>query len=169
MTGQHAGLARAIATVGGLGERLPAPGTTAGSLPAAVLWWLACLAAPAPATRIALTAIGLLAAAAAGVWAAEVEVERRGARDPGPIVIDEVAGQWLTYLVALPFVPLTGAGPLALFAAAGFVLFRVFDVLKPWPIRSCEGFPGGVGVIADDLAAGWAAAVVLVIGWKILA
>ena len=169
MTAKHAGLARATATVGGLGERLPAPGPTAGSLPAAVLGWLACLAAPAPATRIALTAIGLAAATAAGLWAAEVEVARRGAHDPGPIVIDEVAGQWLTYLVALPFVPLAGAGPLALFAAAGFVLFRVFDVLKPWPIRSLEDFPGGLGVVADDLAAGWLAAVVLVIGWKIIA
>lgn len=169
MTGSLSRLARAVATVGGLGDRLPAPGTTAGSLPAAALWWLACLAVPAPTTRILMSALGLVAAVAAGLWAAEAEVERRGAPDPGPVVIDEVAGQWLTYLVALPFVALPDAGQLALFAGAGFLLFRLFDILKPWPIRSLESFPGGIGVIADDLAAGYGAALVLIIAWKLLA
>jgi phosphatidylglycerophosphatase A len=85
------------------------------------------------------------------------------------VVIDEVAGQWLTYLVALPFLPWITGGRLAVFAAAGFLLFRAFDILKPWPIRHFETFPGGVGVVADDLAAGYFAAVVLAIGWRLLA
>jgi len=167
MTTTSARLARVIATVGGLGERLPAPGTTAGSLPAAALWWGVCQGAPNTTVRIVLSAVALAAAAVVGVWAADREVERRGAHDPGPVVIDEVAGQWLTYLVALPFLPWITAGQLAVFAAAGFFLFRFFDILKPWPIRYFESFPGGVGVVADDLAAGYFAAIVLTIGWKL--
>jgi phosphatidylglycerophosphatase A len=114
-----------------------------------------------------MTAVALVAAAAVGLWASEKEALRRGASDPGPIVVDEIAGQWLTYLVALPFLALTSPGHLAVFAAAGFLLFRFFDVLKPWPIRACEKLPGGIGIVADDLAAGYFAAFALIIGWKI--
>jgi len=168
MTEQGSRLAHAIATMGGLGERLPAPGTTAGSLPAALLWWGGCLVVPTTSGRIAMTAVALVAAAGAGLWAAEKEAERRGASDPGPVVIDEVAGQWLTYLVALPFLPdLVSAPRLATIAGAGFLLFRFFDVVKPWPIRECEKLPGGIGIVADDLAAGYFAAFSLLIGWKI--
>jgi len=83
-------------------------------------------------------------------------------------VVDEIAGQWLTYLVALPFVPLQNSTHLAVFALAGFLLFRFFDIVKPWPIRAFERLPGGIGIIADDLAAGYFAAAVLAIGWKLL-
>ena len=165
----NARLARAIATIGGLGDRIPAPGTTVGSLPAGLLWWGACTALPTTTARIAITAIGLFAAAALGTWASEVEAERRNETDPRPIVVDEVAGQWLTYLVALPFVPLQSPIHLAVFALAGFLLFRFFDIVKPWPIRSFERLPGGIGIIADDLAAGYLAAAVLAIGWRVLA
>jgi phosphatidylglycerophosphatase A len=83
-------------------------------------------------------------------------------------VVDEVAGQWLTYLVALPFVPLQSSIHLAVFAFAGFLLFRFFDIVKPWPIRTLEQLPGGIGIIADDLLAGYFAAAVLAIGWRVL-
>ena len=165
----NARLARAIATIGGLGDHIPAPGTTVGSLPAYLLWWGACTAFPAATVRIAITAIGLFVAAAVGTWASEVEAQRRDKTDPRPIVIDEIAGQWLTYLVALPFVPLQNPIHLAVFALAGFLLFRFFDILKPWPIRSFERLPGGIGIVADDLAAGYFAAAVLAIGWRLLA
>jgi phosphatidylglycerophosphatase A len=168
MTEQESRLPRTIATLAGLGEKLPAPGTTAGSLPAAALWWVLCQVAPNTTGRIVVTAAALVVAAAAGVWAADIETARRKVSDPGAVVIDEVAGQWLTYLVALPFLPWLTTSQLAVFAAAGFLLFRVFDILKPWPIRRLEAFPGGLGVVADDLAAGYFAAVVLVIGWKLL-
>lgn len=157
-----------IATVGGLGDILPAPGTTAGSLPAAILWWGACQAATTNTTRIIVTAVALVIVAGVGIWASEAESRRRDTHDPRSVVIDEVAGQWLTYLVAIPFLPLLAGVPLAIFTAAGFLLFRFFDVVKPWPVRELEKFPGGIGIIADDLAAGYMAAFVLIVGWKVL-
>jgi phosphatidylglycerophosphatase A len=166
MTERSSRLAHAIATVGGLGERLPAPGTTAGSLPAALLWLAGCLLVPTTPARIAMTAVALVVVTGAGLWAAEKEADRRGAHDPGPVVVDEIAGQWLTYLVALPFVPVPTTTHLVVFTAAGFLLFRVFDVVKPWPVGACEQLPGGIGIVADDLAAGYIAAFALIIGWK---
>lgn len=160
-------LARAVATFGGLGDRLPAPGTTVGSLPPALLWFALCVVLPTNPLRLALTAVGLVAFAVLGIWAAEIEAVRRGEDDPRPIVVDEAAGQWLTYLVALPFLPVLSAAELAVFTAGGFLLFRFFDVIKIWPIRVFEKFEGGVGIVADDLAAGYFAAACLVIGWKI--
>ena len=169
MTSRSSQLARGIATLGGLGDRLPAPGTTVGSLSAFLLWWAACVAMPAATTRIIVTAVGLFVAAAVGTWASEVESLRRGEDDPGGIVIDEVAGQWLTYLVALPFVAPATSSHLAIFGAVGFLLFRFYDVVKPWPIRACEKLPGGIGIVADDLAAGYFAAATLAIGWRVFA
>jgi phosphatidylglycerophosphatase A len=165
----HQPLARAVATFGGLGDRLPAPGTTVGSLPPALLWMGLCMAVPTNQLRIALTAVGLVLFALVGIWSSEIEAERRGEGDPRPIVVDEAAGQWLTYLVALPFVPLLTPIQLAIFAAAGFFLFRFFDVVKVWPIKAFEKLPGGIGIVADDLAAGYFAAACLAIGWKVFA
>ena len=68
-----------------------------------------------------------------------------GRKDPGIVVVDEVVGQWVT-LAALPFTPVT--------AALGFLLFRVMDVVKPWPARDLERLPGGWGIMADDVMAG---------------
>jgi phosphatidylglycerophosphatase A len=147
-------LARHIATTFGLGDLLPAPGTTAGSLPAALLWWglTACL--PWPAVRLTATTFLVTAATVAGIWAGGVEAERRRTADPGAVVVDEVAGQWLTYLLALPYLSLTGWQSLASAVAAGFILFRLFDIVKPWPVNRLERLPGGLGIMADDLAAG---------------
>jgi phosphatidylglycerophosphatase A len=160
-------LARAVATFGGLGDRLPAPGTTVGSLLPALLWFGVCPALPSSSARLVVTAFGLVAFTIVGIWSAEVEAERRREGDPRPIVIDESAGQWLTYLVALPFVTLLTYAEFAIFAAAGFVLFRFFDIVKIWPIKAFEKLPGGIGIVADDLAAGYFAAACLIIGWRI--
>ena len=165
MTDNHA-LARIVATFGGLGARLPAPGTTVGSLPPALLWFGFCVALPATVTRIAFTAAGMVVLAVVGVWSAEIEARRLARNDPREIVVDEAAGQWLTYLVALPFVPLLTTAQLALFATVGFLLFRFFDVVKVWPISACEKLEGGIGIVADDLAAGYFAAACLAIGWR---
>jgi phosphatidylglycerophosphatase A len=98
----------------------------------------------------ALLPLGVGLALAAGLWA----IDRLGVTDdPGWVVIDEVAGQWTALLAAIQ------AGPLALLV--GFVLFRVFDILKPGPIRWAERLPGALGVMADDLLAGAAAALLL--------
>lgn len=91
----------------------------------------------------------LLAAAAlaflAGLWASGVYAQASGKEDPGPVVIDEVAGQWLT-LVLVPLDPVL--------YAAGFVAFRVFDVLKPWPANYFDqNLPGAWGIMTDDIAA----------------
>ena len=93
----------------------------------------------------------LLAAAIAlfpiGWWAAEIYVRADGDDDPGPVVVDEVVGQWLA-LLAVPATALH-------WIVAAFVLFRVFDILKPPPVGTAErGFKGGLGVMADDVLAG---------------
>jgi phosphatidylglycerophosphatase A len=162
-------LAKAVATFCGLGDRLPAPGTTVGSLPPAVVWFGLCTVLPTNRLRIVATAVGLVLFTVAGIWSSEIEAERRGSNDPRPIVVDEAAGQWLTYLVALPFLPLLTTTQLAIFAGVGFFLFRFFDVVKVWPIKAFEKLPGGIGIVADDLAAGYFAAACLAIGWRLLA
>ena len=88
---------------------------------------------------------GLIAAVfAAGVWAGTTAERFFGGIDPGPVVIDEVLGM----LVTLAFIPVGWSA-----ALAGFVLFRLFDVFKPWPARSLERLHGGLGVMADDAMA----------------
>ena len=77
-------------------------------------------------------------------------------KDPGWIVIDEVAGQSVALL------PAAFAGEnILLICAAAFILFRIFDILKPWPIRNAEKLPGGFGILLDDILAGICAAAVL--------
>jgi phosphatidylglycerophosphatase A len=89
---------------------------------------------------------------AIGIPAATLEARGCGKKDPSHVVIDEVAGQ----LVALLACPVRWQGLLA-----GFILFRVFDILKPPPIRSLEKLPEGTGIVVDDLGAGVYAWIVL--------
>jgi len=146
-------LAYHIATVLGLGDKLPAPGTTAGSLPAILGWWMAMLFLPTPSARLAATLVGAAVVLVVGVWASGGEGRRRGAEDPGPVVIDEVVGQWLTVVPALLLLENQTRLNLGMVAIAGFFLFRFFDVAKPWPVKNFEELPGGVGIMADDIAA----------------
>ncbi len=90
----------------------------------------------------------------AGTWAATRAEKLLGRKDPGAVVVDEVAGQ----LIAFLFVPLH-AGWWAIGAA--FVLFRLFDIWKPYPIRRLESLGGGLGIMADDVLAGIYAAIVM--------
>lgn len=80
-----------------------------------------------------------------------------GKKDPGEIVADEFAGQAVTFL----FLPMLGGKEVFIMTVGGFLLFRVFDIVKPWPIRRLEKLPEGWGVLCDDLLAGVYAAVVL--------
>ena len=89
------------------------------------------------ATIIALLTVGL--------WAATEAEHHFGGIDPGPVVIDEVVGM----LITLALVPVGLLG-----AIAGFVVFRILDVVKPWPARRLEHLPGGFGIILDDVMAG---------------
>ena len=141
-------LARVVATGFGSGYSPFAPGT-AGSAVGLLLFWP--LAARAwPWQLGACVAVFLVGVVAAGRVARSV-----GAEDPGLVVVDEVAGQWIT-LLALPFTPAV--------ALAGFLLFRVMDVVKPWPARDLERLHGGWGIMADDVMAGIYAHLVLRVG-----
>ncbi len=107
----------------------------------------------------------LLAAAAAiffiGWWAADRYARDTGIKDPGSVVIDEVAGQWL----ALAFVPMSAWSYIA-----GFALFRAADIFKPWPASLADRrLAGGFGIMLDDIIAGAYAGLALLMGVSILA
>jgi phosphatidylglycerophosphatase A len=128
-----------IATAAYCGYFPIAPGTVgsaAGLLVYAIAWWT-----QSPIVEVAVI-VGLFAA---GVWAATTAEQYFGGIDPGPVVIDEVVGMLMT----LAFIPVGWSG-----ALAGFLLFRVFDVLKPYPADRFEQLHGGLGVMADDAMAG---------------
>lgn len=134
-------VATVLATGFGSGLSPVAPGT-AGTLVAVPLgYFLTVSLAAGPA----LQAAAVVAVTAAAVWAAGVAAPRFGRKDPGQIVVDEIAG----YLVAVAFLP---AGWTTLVAA--FFLFRLFDIVKPPPCRRLEALPGGLGIVADDVMAG---------------
>ncbi len=95
--------------------------------------------------------LSIVAVALAGTWAGTRAEKLLGKKDPGAVVVDEVAGQLITFL----FVPWL-AGPWTIFA--GFLAFRVFDIWKPYPVRRLEGLGGGLGIMADDMLAGFYAA-----------
>lgn len=137
-----------LATWFGAGYLRPAPGTwgTLAALPFA--WALLHYGGP-----VALL-IASLAAYAVGSWAAEVYCRVTDSHDASEIVIDEVAGVWLT-LAILPAADLIGF-------LAGFLLFRFADIVKPWPIRWLDrNVKGGFGVMTDDMAAGLLAGALL--------
>ncbi len=142
-----------IATVFGAGYSPVAPGTVGSAITAFVLWLI-------PFSRGGLV-LFLVVVTAVGTWAAHVAERRLGGKDPGAIVIDEVAGMTLS-VVLFPLTPAVLLG--------GFVLFRIFDVVKPPPAHGSQRLGGGVGVMIDDLIAGLYALAVLaasraVLGW----
>lgn len=130
--------------------RVPfAPGTLGSLVAFPVVFLLACLH-----WSMATAAVLLLIAAA--VWIAGRAERQLGSRDPGAVVIDEIAGMCVTML-AIPLSFATGV--------AGFLLFRLFDIVKPPPIRQLDRrLQGGWGIVMDDVAAGIAANIVLRIG-----
>lgn len=149
------GLARVIATVAGVGYLKPAPGTW-GSLSALPLAWALHVWGGFP-----LLALATLAALAGGVWASAVFVGDNQIKDPPEIVIDEVAGQWTAlWAISLPAwmhgIEITVLWPGWISA---FLLFRLFDILKPGPIGWADRRGGAVGVMLDDIIAGIFAAV----------
>ena len=107
--------------------------------------------------------VGTVAVFAIGIWAAHGYEQALAVKDPGVIVIDEVAGQWVTLLAA-------GLSPMGMKPAAvllAFVLFRVFDVAKPWPVGWADRhLKGAFGIMADDIIAGlYGAAAVYAVLW----
>ena len=131
-------LAVFVATVAYCGYFPFAPGTigsAAGLLVYLPVWW-----AQSPAFEAGL----IVALFVLGAWAGTVAERYFGGIDPGPVVIDEVLGM----LVTLAFIPVGWTG-----ALAGFFLFRIFDIVKPFPANRLERLHGGVGVMADDAMA----------------
>lgn len=108
---------------------------------------------PALLTTLLLFAIFLVALV--GTWAATRAEKLLGKKDPGAVVVDEVAGQLITFL----FVPWQTTWTWTV--VAGFIAFRVFDIWKPYPVRRLEGLGGGLGIMADDMLAGFYAAAVM--------
>jgi phosphatidylglycerophosphatase A len=142
-----------LATAAGAGYSPVAPGT-AGSAVGILLYFLT-RHWPA-ASQIAL----LVTICVVGTWAANEAARHFNRKDPGHVVIDEVAGQLLTLLL----LGMDVAG-----ACLGFLLFRGLDIVKPWPARQFEAWPGGLGIMADDLMAGAYGWVILWAGAALLA
>ena len=132
-------LSVALATGGYIGKIPFAPGTF-GSVPGLLLY--AAMSRMRPGYAVCVAGVVILVA----VWAAGRAEKVMGQKDPGAIVIDEIAG------MAVVFTGLAWSWPLAV---GGFVLFRIFDIAKPFPIGWLEQrFEGGLGVVIDDVAAG---------------
>ena len=127
-----------VATCGYLGYVPIAPGTfgsAAGLIVFAAVRW-----ANSPALELALIAFLF----AIGVWSANAAEKHFGGVDPAPVILDEVVGM----LITLALIPVNLPG-----AIVGFLLFRLLDVIKPWPANRLEALPGGLGVMADDAMA----------------
>jgi phosphatidylglycerophosphatase A len=146
------GFGRALATWFGCGYSPVAPGTV-GSAAAVLLALLLDHYAGWQPWHIGVLGIVTVLP---GIWASAVEARLSGKDDPGQVVIDEVAGQWIT---------LAGAGVFNWKTyAAAFLLFRILDIWKPAPVRQLERLHGGVGIMADDCMAGIYGAVLLGLG-----
>ncbi|MEW6127132.1 MAG: phosphatidylglycerophosphatase A [Acidobacteriota bacterium] len=142
-----------IATGFGAGLMPKAPGTF-GAIES-VLVFVAAVALPlSPQILLILFSLMSLVSFAAGVWAANRVCKATGLDDPGQIVVDEICGQFIA------LVPVALA-PSWLNIVLAFLLFRLFDITKPYPIRKLENFHGGLGVMADDVLAGIYAALLV--------
>ena len=151
----------------GLGRLPVAPGTW-GSLVPAIIFGLMCHFGASPAIVSNVMATLVLVASVACVQFAPAAIAATGKDDPGEVVVDEVAGQAITFLFSPFLAPATAStGQIWAVTAAGFVLFRVFDIAKPWPICRLEKLPKGWGILADDLLAGVFAWIVLQICIKL--
>ena len=132
-------LALLIATCGYIGFAPVAPGTFGSAAGVALVYLVR-----ASSTASWVEPVLIVALFAAGVWAASSTERQLGGTDPGPVVIDEVVG----LLITVMWIPVTPLG-----ALAGFLIFRVLDVVKPWPSRQLESLHGGLGIMADDAMA----------------
>ena len=152
---------RMFASCFGLGRLPIAPGTW-GSLPPVIIFGLMSYFGASPAMISNVMAALVLAGSVVCIQFAPAAIAATGKNDPREVVADEFAGQAVTFLFS-PFLSMGTATPRQIFITAltGFVLFRLFDIRKPWPIRRLEKYPAGWGILADDLLAGVFAWIVL--------
>jgi phosphatidylglycerophosphatase A len=139
-----------IATFFGCGRMRPGPGSWA-SAATVLLWWLISQAGGA-SLQLPVALLLAALAVALGIPAATRVARESGVSDPSFVVIDEVAGQMIA-LIAAPVRWKT--------LLAGFILFRVFDIVKPPPLRRLEKIPQGAGIMLDDVGAGLYALLIL--------
>src|SRR5215471_13396755 len=139
-----------IATFLGAGYLPLGPGTWASAV-TVLLWWLAARRLN-PGWALPVAMITSMAITLIGIPASTVVARESGRKDPGFVVIDEVAGQ----MIAIIGVPTNWK-----YLLAGFILFRSFDIVKPFPLRRLEKLPGGTGIMMDDVGAGLYALVLL--------
>ena len=133
----------AIGTFFGAGLLKPGPGTYGSA--AALILWIVSAQTLHPAHLPLYTAIAAVVATLIGIPAATIVARESGREDPGHVVIDEVAGQLIALILCPPDWP---------HAILALILFRLFDILKPPPIRQFERIPAGTGIMLDDVAAG---------------
>ena len=154
---------RLLTSCFGLGYLPIAPGTW-GSMPVAAVFGLMCYQGVSVITVSIVMGVIVLAGSIICVLFSPEVIEATGKKDPSEVVADEAAGQAVTFIGACA----AGAGSAAIITIAGFLLFRLFDILKPFPCRRLENLPKGFGILADDLMAGVYAAVVLQTGIRFL-
>ena len=134
-----------LSTFFGAGYLKPGPGTY-GSIFAVLLWYAAAHAfTPTRSTLVLATALAAVFITLIGIPASTLTAREALRKDPGFVVIDEVAGQLFTLILTPPNWQ---------HAALALLLFRLFDIFKPWPIRKLEALPEGTGIMLDDVAAG---------------
>ena len=147
--------ALAVATFFGAGYGKPGPGTW-GSVAALLVWAAFAFGAhPAPHRLLLALLAAIVLSITVGVPAATIAARESGREDPGFVVIDEAAGQWIALL---------GCPADWRHALIALALFRLFDITKPFPARQLENLPGGWGIVFDDVAAGlyaWGVAALL--------
>ena len=145
MAGRRTPWAWTIATFFGAGMGKPGPGTW-GSVAAVLLWGaVAYLFHPTHNGLLLVLFIGIALSTVSGVPAATIAARESGRHDPGFVVIDEVAGQWIALL---------GSPADWRHGLIALILFRLFDITKPFPARQLERLPQGWGIVFDDVAAG---------------
>lgn len=152
-----------IATLFGLGRAVKkAPGTVGSAVAALVSLFIPFW----PRTAL------IVVLAAVGIWASGAYEKSSGRHDPGEVIIDEVVGQLIATLWHVAGSGLSTAAAEANFVIPAFILFRFFDILKPWPVCACEKAPGGLGIMLDDAVAGvfanavlWGLRKVFIEGW----
>jgi phosphatidylglycerophosphatase A len=145
LTERSTGFPVRIATLGPVGAFPYAPGTLGAAVGVAVVALVHSLPLGPTGVRFAMAALAA-GIYGLGVWSAGRAEEAMGVTDPGPVVIDEVVGQMIAFLSQ----PTVGWKSLL----GGFLLFRFFDILKPFPARRSEHLPRGWGIMTDDVVAG---------------
>ena len=137
---------RVLSTMFGIGYLPFAPGTW-GSIAAFLLWY----SSPLPENQMVFLGLTVLVSIV-GIWASQEFEKNSGEKDPSVVIIDEWAGQW----IALLFIERS-----LLYGGIALILFRIFDIIKPGPVKWADNKGGGIGIMGDDIIAGLISLIIL--------